>query len=37
MDIIARIKPLYDDLIAIGFPALMEDSEFIRIANDTGY
>ncbi|WP_216846691.1 abortive infection family protein [Mucilaginibacter sp. L196] len=37
MDIIARIKPLYDDLITIGFPALMEDNEFIRIANDTGF
>ncbi|WP_216846733.1 abortive infection family protein [Mucilaginibacter sp. L196] len=37
MDIIARIKPLYDDLIAIGFPALMENNEFIRIANDTGF
>lgn len=37
MDIIARIKPLYDDLIAIGFPAFMEDNEFIRIANDQGF
>jgi hypothetical protein len=37
MDIIARIKPLYDDLIAIRFPALMEDNEFIRIATDTGF
>jgi len=37
MNIIARIRPLYDDLIAIGFPALMEDNEFIRIANNTGF
>jgi hypothetical protein len=37
MDIIARIKPLFDDLVDIGFPALMEDNEFIRIANDAGF
>lgn len=37
MDIIANIKPLHDDLVVIGFPAFMEDNEFIRIAIDTGF
>ncbi|RKR82933.1 hypothetical protein BDD43_3129 [Mucilaginibacter gracilis] len=37
MDIIAKIKPLYDNLIAIGFPVFMGDNEFIRIANDFNF